>query len=186
MGPEPEIGKLEHEKGSLYTLISKRGVKKHLEKVSIANGLAWNVDLKKMYYIDSPRRTVDSYDYDMARGEISNRQVVFDLEKHNIPGVPDGMTIDDQGNLWVAVFNGSRILHVNPITSELINTINFPSTQITAIAFGGPDLDIMYVTSARLTIAGVECPEPAGCLFKVTGHGAKGMPCYDVKYDSLK
>lgn len=72
MGPEPEIGKLEPEKGSLYTLIGRKQVKKHLEKVSIANGLAWNTKLKKMYYIDSPKRTVDMYDYDMAKGEISN------------------------------------------------------------------------------------------------------------------
>lgn len=130
MGPEPEIGKLEPEKGSLYTLIGKRQVKKHLSKVSIANGLAWNVKLKKMYYIDSPRRTVDQYDYDMEKGEISNRKVVFDLEKHDIPGVPDGMTIDSQGNLWVAVFDGGRILHVNPNTSELISTLNFPAKQV--------------------------------------------------------
>lgn len=71
MGPEPEIGKLEKEKGSLYTLIAKKKVKKHLSKVSISNGLAWNVKAKKMYYIDSPKRTVDQYDYDITKGEIS-------------------------------------------------------------------------------------------------------------------
>lgn len=70
MGPEPEIGKLEPEKGALYTLINKKTVKKHLSKVSIANGLAWNMELKKMYYIDSPKRTVDEYDYDPVKGEI--------------------------------------------------------------------------------------------------------------------
>lgn len=70
MGPEPEIGKLEKEKGSLYTLIGRNRVKTHLTKVSIANGLAWNVKLKKMYYIDSPRRTVDQYDYNIDKGEI--------------------------------------------------------------------------------------------------------------------
>lgn len=71
MGPEPEIGKLEYEKGSLYTLTGKKSVKKHLSKVSIANGLAWNMKLKKMYYIDSPKRTVDQYDYDSVTGTIS-------------------------------------------------------------------------------------------------------------------
>ena len=70
MGPEPEIGKLEPEKGTLYTLIGMHQVKKHLTKVSIANGLAWNVALKKMYYIDSPRRTIDQYNYDMIKGTI--------------------------------------------------------------------------------------------------------------------
>lgn len=70
MGPEPEIGKLEKEKGALYTLIGKKEVKTHLTKVSIANGLAWNLALKKMYYIDSPLRTVDQYDYNKEKGEI--------------------------------------------------------------------------------------------------------------------
>lgn len=70
MGPEPEIGKLEKEKGALYTLVERHQVKTHLTKVSIANGLAWNLQLKKMYYIDSPRRTVDQYDFNLAKGEI--------------------------------------------------------------------------------------------------------------------
>lgn len=73
MGPEPEIGKLEKEKGALYTLVGKHQVKTHLTKVSIANGLAWNVEKKKMYYIDSPRRTVDVYDFDIDKGEICKK-----------------------------------------------------------------------------------------------------------------
>lgn len=70
MGPEPEIGKLEPEKGNLYTLTNKSTVRRHLSKVSIANGLAWDLKLKKMYYIDSPKRTVDVYDYDADKVEI--------------------------------------------------------------------------------------------------------------------
>lgn len=186
MGPEPEIGKLEHEKGALYTLVGKHMVKKHLSKVSIANGLAWNIPMKKMYYIDSPLRTIDEYDYDMENGAISNKRVVFDLEKYNIPGVPDGMTIDTNGNLWVAVFDGSRVLHINPNTSELITTINFPVKQITAVAFGGPNMDEMYVTSAQLVVKGVTQPKPAGAVFKVTGTGAKGLPGYKVNLDKLQ
>lgn len=56
--------------------------------------------------------------------------MVFNLDDHDIPGVPDGMTIDNDGNLWVAVFNGGCLLHINPITSELITTINFPAQQV--------------------------------------------------------
>jgi len=181
MGPEPEIGKLEKEKGALYTLVNKYQVKTHLTKVSIANGLAWNMKLKKMYYIDSPLRTVDMYDYDAEKGEIKNRKVIFDLEKHNIPGVPDGMTIDADGNLWVAVFDGGRLLHINPKTSELLTTINFPAKQITAAAFGGPNMDELYVTSAQLVVNGVKQAHPAGAVFKVTGLGVKGLPSYKVR-----
>ncbi|GJQ86435.1 hypothetical protein Trydic_g10342 [Trypoxylus dichotomus] len=186
MGPEPEIGKLEPEKGSLYTLVGRREVKKHLSKVSIANGLAWNVALKKMYYIDSPRRTVDQYDYDMAKGTINNRKIVFDLDVHNIPGVPDGMTIDSDGNLWVAVFDGGCLLHIDPRTSKLLSTIKFPAKQITAAAFGGPNMDILYVTSAQLVVKGVAQEDPAGAVFQVTATGAKGFPGYKVKLDNLK
>lgn len=75
MGPEPEIGKLEPEKGTLYTLSGKYRVKPHLTKVSISNGLAWNTKINKMYYIDSPRRTVDQYDYDAETGSISMKIV---------------------------------------------------------------------------------------------------------------
>jgi gluconolactonase len=181
MGPEPEIGKLEKEKGALYTLIGKHQVKTHLTKVSIANGLAWNLELKKMYYIDSPRRTIDEYDYNIDKGEICNRKVVFNLDLHNIPGVPDGMTMDTDGNLWVAVFDGGCLLHINPRTSELISTINFPARQITAAAFGGPNLDELYVTSAQLVVNGVKQAHPAGAVFRVTGTGARGQPGFKVK-----
>lgn len=59
--------------------------------------------------------------------------MVFDLDKHNIPGVPDGMTIDADGNLWVAVFNGARLLKINPNTSELLDTIYFPAKQVSCL-----------------------------------------------------
>ncbi|KAJ3654200.1 hypothetical protein Zmor_013404 [Zophobas morio] len=181
MGPEPEIGKLEKEKGALYTLVGKHQVKTHLTKVSIANGLAWDLGLKKMYYIDSPRRTVDEYDYNIEKGEICNRKVVFNLDVHDIPGVPDGMTMDTDGNLWVAVFDGGCLLHINPKTSELISKINFPARQITAAAFGGPNLDELYVTSAQLVVNGVKQPHPAGAVFRVTGLGVRGQPGVKVK-----
>lgn len=71
MGPEPEIGKLEPEKGALYTLNESGELTKHLSKVSISNGLAWNVKLNKQYYIDSPLRTIDEYDFDIQKGTIS-------------------------------------------------------------------------------------------------------------------
>ncbi|KAB0798137.1 hypothetical protein PPYR_09130 [Photinus pyralis] len=180
MGPEPVVGQLEPYKGTLYTLDCNQ-VKAHLKTISISNGLAWNVQLKKMYYIDSPLRTVDQFDYDMVKGEICNKKVIFDFERNNIPGIPDGMTIDSDGNLWVAVFSGARLLKVNPNTSELLTTIHFPAQQITSATFGGPNLDELYVTSAQLVIDGKTQPAPAGAVFKVTGTGSKGVPCVNVK-----
>lgn len=91
------------------------------------------------------------------------------------------MTIDTDGNLWVAVFDGGRILHVNPRTGSLMSTIEIPAKQTTSVAFGGPNLDILYVTSAKIAVRGVEQPQPAGCTFKVTGTGARGVPGVPVK-----
>lgn len=180
MGPEPVVGQLEPYKGTLYTL-DRNQVKAHLKTISISNGLAWNIQLKKMYYIDSPLRTVDQFDYDMVKGEICNKKVIFDFERNNIPGIPDGMTIDSDGNLWVAVFSGARLLKINPNTSELLTTIQFPAQQITSATFGGPNLEELYVTSAQLVIEGKTQPAPAGAVFKVTGTGSKGVPCVNVK-----
>lgn len=131
-----------------------------------------------------------------------NCKPIFNLDDHEIPGVPDGMTIDTDGNLWVAVFDGGCLLHVNPNTSELIERIEFPvkqvghfrapqrncaeilGFQVTAAAFGGPNMDVLYVTTAQLVVDGVEQPDPAGAVFAVTGTGAKGYPNYKVKLEA--
>lgn len=181
MGLEPVPGEVELNKGSLFTLTSKKTYKTHLTKVSIANGLAWNTKLNKFYYIDSPLRCIDQFDFDIKNGNISNRETIFEFDKFGIPGVPDGMTIDTDGNLWVAVFNGSRVLHVDPRTGKLLTTIEIPAKQTTSVAFGGPNMDILYVTSAKITIHGDVQENPAGCCFKVTGTGARGLPGVPVK-----
>ncbi|XP_018335136.1 regucalcin-like, partial [Agrilus planipennis] len=148
-------------------------LKQHIDGVHISNGLTWNPSLKKMYYIDSGTRTVDEFDYDQTNGTISNRKPIFTLEKHNIPGIPDGMTIDSDGNLWVAVFLGSRVIKIDPRKPEtLLETIKIPALLTTSVEFGGPNLDELYVTSGRFTFQG-KTPEPPvdGALYRVTNTG---------------
>lgn len=88
------------------------------------------------------------------------------------------MTIDADGNLYVATWGGSKVFVVNPQTKEITRVIEMPTKQVTSLAFGGPKLDVLYVTTA-----GKPKPQepPAGGLFKITGLGAKGLPMTSFK-----
>jgi sugar lactone lactonase YvrE len=108
----------------------------------------------------------------------ANRKVWFTLQKLSIPGIPDGMTIDSDGNLWVAVFGGGRVLKVDGSKSEtLLDTIDIPAEQVTSVAFGGKNLDELYVTTAAVEIQNKKPVRPVdGAVYKVTGTGSKGLP----------
>ncbi|CAH1130548.1 unnamed protein product [Ceutorhynchus assimilis] len=177
MGPEPENGHVQLASGSLFSL-HKGQVKTHVTKVGISNGLAWNTKLNKFYYIDSFAYSVDAFDYDRLNGTISNRTPIFTLPKHNIEGFPDGMTIDTDGNLWVAVFNSYKVIKIDPRKPEtLLQTVEIPAKQVTSVAWGGIDLDVLFVTSASFTVDGEKLlPPHHGATFKVTGLGARGLP----------
>lgn len=106
---------------------------------------------------------------------VANREVIFILAKHSIPGVPDGQAIDTDGNLWVAVFGGGRVIKIDPRTPEtILDTIYFPAKQITSVAFGGSNLDELYVTSANIVSEDYERGTEGGILYRVTGIGVKG------------
>ncbi|KAH1017172.1 hypothetical protein HUJ05_007872 [Dendroctonus ponderosae] len=177
MGPEPEPGHFQPEAGSLFSLDGGE-VTTFATKVGISNGLAWNTKLGKFYYNDSLVKRVDEFDYDINSGVISNRKTIFTFSKHDIDGLPDGMTIDADGNLWVAVFNGSSVIKIDPRKPEtLLETIKVPAKQTTSVAWGGIDLNILYVTSASMTVDGVELlPPNHGATFQITGLGTKGLP----------
>lgn len=114
----------------------------------------------------------------------ANQQTIFTFDKHNLEGFPDGQAIDTDGNLWIAVFNGYKVIKIDPRQPEtLLDTIKIPAKQVTSVAFGGPNLDELYVTSARFTVDGVvlDPKEGHGVTYKVTGIGAKGYPGVRVK-----
>ncbi|EFA03134.2 regucalcin [Tribolium castaneum] len=169
--------------GHLFSLDSNKQLKKCLDKIRVANGLAFNDKVKKMYYIDSLAGTVDWFDFDVNSGTISNRQVLFTLKKHNVTGIADGMTIDTDGNLWVAVFGGNRVLKIDGNKSEtLLDTINMPAEQVTSVAFGGRNLDELFVTTGRFETDEKKLPAPVnGATYRVTGTGAKGLPGVSFK-----
>jgi len=172
MGKEDPPGSFQQNKGSLF-VFSKSGGEARADQISISNGLCWDRTRRIMYYIDSLEFAVRAYDYDFNTGAMTNKRVVFDYKKNNIVGLPDGMTIDTDGNLWVACFDGSQVIKVDPTSGTLLQQVPIPALQVTSVAFGGKNLDELYVTSASMNIKEEQKP-PCGATFKITGLNVKG------------
>lgn len=132
--------------GSLYRLDPDRTVVEVLEGVTISNGLAWSPDHGTMYYIDSATYGIDAFDVDPASGAISGRRRLADLP--TAWGMPDGMTVDEDGFLWVAFWTGSAVRRLDP-AGTLVSVVTIPVGLVTSCTFGGDELDELYVTTAR-------------------------------------
>ena len=142
--------------------------------VTQSNGIAWSPDVSRMYFIDSATQGIDVFDFDVGTGSASNRRRLVTIERAH--GVPDGMTTDDRGNLWVACFGGAAVRCYSPAGVQL-DEVLFPVTQVTSCTFGGPDLAELYVTSAayRLSTGQLKKEPHAGATF-VCRPGAAGTP----------
>jgi sugar lactone lactonase YvrE len=145
-----------------------------VREVTQSNGIAWSPGGSRMYFIDSATQGVDVFDFDVGTGSASNRRRLVTIERAH--GVPDGMTTDSRGNLWVACFGGAAVRCYSP-TGVLLDEVLFPVTQVTSCTFGGPDLADLYVTSAayRLSAGQLKKEPHAGAIF-VCRPGAAGMP----------
>ncbi|MFF4028378.1 SMP-30/gluconolactonase/LRE family protein [Streptomyces sviceus] len=138
-----------------------------LDDVAVSNGTGWSPDGRLMYYVDSPTRRVDVFDHE--GGRISGRRTLVEIEDG--AGFPDGLTVDADGCVWVALWDGGAVRRYTP-DGELDRVITLPAPRVTACAFGGPDLTDLYITTARV---GLAAPHPvAGSLLVVPGAG-KGV-----------
>lgn len=147
-----------------------------LEDVTISNGVIWSPDGKKMYYQDTPTRNITAFDFDNEKGVISNRKEIIHLP--DSLGTPDGNTIDEEGMLWVANWDAACVTRWNPHTGELLQRIDVPALNVTAVAFGGENMDELYITTASLYMPedkAANYPE-AGKMF-VVKPGVKGVKC---------
>ena len=153
--------------GSLYRLDTDLSVHKIFGDVAISNGIIWSLDHTTMYYIDTLRKNVRAFDYADDTGDISNERVIINVPEEI--GMPDGMAIDSEGMLWVAHYGGSCVSRWNPNTAQLLLKIDLPVTQVTACAFGGPNLDILFITSAAQELDAAELARQplAGGLFAI-------------------
>jgi sugar lactone lactonase YvrE len=165
---------------ALYTLETDSILTNRLSPVTISNGLAWSQDVKTMYYIDSGEKVVSAFDYDAVSGEITNRRTVITFLEGE--GGPDGMSIDVEGMLWIGHWDGGQLSRWNPHTGKKLAQVELPVRHVTSCAFGGPDMDELYITTARIAMdeQALEKYPLAGGLFRVKV-GVKGLPVHRYK-----
>ncbi len=142
---------------------------------TVANGLGWSPDNRRMYFTDSFRRTIYAYDFDLRLGTIANRRPFITVAAND--GTPDGLTVDEEGCLWVAMWDAWRISRFSPEGKELLR-IRMPVPRPTSCCFGGPNLDTLYVTSAsvRLNQEALAAAPLSGSLFAIRIPGLRGLP----------
>jgi sugar lactone lactonase YvrE len=152
--------------GNLYTFTEDSGYRLLIPEVGVSNGICWNKDSSKMYFIDSITQSIQVFDYDLNSGSASNPRVLIEFKPEL--GIPDGMTIDEEGSLWVAMWDGSQILKISS-DGDIEEAIKFPVSRVTSLAFGGADLRDLYVTSAQYELSSKDLADQplAGSLFKV-------------------
>ncbi len=143
--------------------------------LTVGNGIAWSPDDRLMYLADTFAETVWQYDFDRDSGAISNRRLF--ISTADLDGHVDGATVDSEGCYWAALFRGGAVGRFDP-AGKLMRRVGLPVSNPTMCAFGGPDLDILYVTSASrfLNEAQRRAQPLAGHLFAVHGVGAHGLP----------
>ncbi|MGH2819737.1 MAG: SMP-30/gluconolactonase/LRE family protein [Actinomycetota bacterium] len=162
------------QRGALYRLDTDRSVTSVVEGVTISNGLAWSADSRTMYFIDTPTQRVDAFDFDPAGGSVSNRRTVVEIAPED--GSPDGMTIDADDRLWVALWGGAAVRRYEP-DGRLDAMVELPTSLVTSCAFGGDDFEDLFITSASIELSHQERRDQpfAGGVFRCRP-GARGIP----------
>ncbi|MEU8847422.1 SMP-30/gluconolactonase/LRE family protein [Streptomyces sp. NPDC048564] len=153
--------------GTLSRITGEAAVEVVLDDVAVSNGTGWSPDGRLMYYIDSPTRRVDVFDF--ADGRPVNRRPLVEIEDG--AGFPDGLTVDAEGCVWVALWDGAAVRRYTP-AGELDRIVALPVPRVTACTFAGPDLTDLYITTARVGLASP--PALSGSVFVVPGAG-KGL-----------
>lgn len=171
--------------GGLYRVGHKLKAKKMLSGLTIPNGLVWSADNTKMYFIDTPSRMVKCFDYYISEGIIENGRAAIMIPEEM--GMPDGMTIDEEGMLWIALYGGAAVSRWNPETGQLLKKINIPALQVTNCCFAGKDLDQLVVTTASENLSPDQLQKypQSGNVFHVENPGVKGVKPFAFKFSPI-
>lgn len=163
--------------GALYMLDREGMAHERLEGITTSNGICWSLDYRTMYYIDTPTQEVVAFDFDMAAGLITNARSIIKIDAAE--GHPDGMTIDERGHLWIALWDGGAVVCHDPTSGRRLAKVEVPASRATACAFGGPHLDELYITSASVGLTDEQRQQQplAGRLFR-TNVGVGGVPAF--------
>jgi sugar lactone lactonase YvrE len=162
-------------RGALYRVDPNRTIHRVIDGVTISNGLAWSRDASTLYYVDTATARVDALAFDLATGAVSDRRPAIAVDERL--GSPDGMTIDAEGLLWVAHWDGGAVRRWDPRTGRQVDSIELPVDRVTSCAFGGAALDELYITTASVGLdpRQRERQPHAGSLF-VCRPGVCGRP----------
>jgi sugar lactone lactonase YvrE len=161
-------------RGSFYSIEADHSFEKHFGGFVIPNSVSFSPDDKTLYFSDSYNKTIWIFDFDIEKGAISNRRIFVDLPDD--AGAPDGSTIDAEGYLWNAAYGTGEVIRYAP-DGTVDRVVKMPAKQVTCVAFGGDDLDIMFVTSAtqNMTAEQLRVDPLAGALFAFKP-GVCGLP----------
>jgi sugar lactone lactonase YvrE len=130
---------------ALFTFDSKV-LKEVVPNLTVSNGIGWSLDQKRMYFIDSVTKRVDIFDVDLELGELRNRRVFVSLVDGD--AFPDGLTTDEDGGVWVALFGGGEVRRFDA-SGELTHIVELPVRQVTSCCFGGEDMSELFITTAH-------------------------------------
>lgn len=146
--------------GALYRLDRDHSAHRVMAPMSVPNGIDWSPDGRTMYVVDSGAGGVDRFDFEPETAAISGRQRVCSLVATE--GLPDGLTVDTDGFLWVAVWGAGTVRRYTP-NGQLAAMVHIPTTQVTSSTFGGPGLDTLFITTAAKNVGDRE--PHAGAVF---------------------
>jgi len=133
--------------GRMYCLKSNLEMIELFNSITISNGIAWSLDNKKMYYIDTPTMSVDVFDFDIENSNLSHRRTLLKIPREI--GYPDGMTIDIDDKLWIAHWGGYQVCRWDPDTKKILERIKIPAKRVSCCSFGGNDLSDLFITTAK-------------------------------------
>lgn len=164
ISPEATDIEIKENSGNLYCVNHDLSFKKFESDIGVSNTLAWSPDNTKFYFTDTLTGIIFSYDFDLEKGEISNKQ---EFAKHD-RGYPDGSTVDSEGGLWSCRWGGSCVIRFDP-NGKVDEIVEVPVESVTCCTFGGENLDTLFITTARwgMTQEQIDNNPSAGGLFSV-------------------
>ena len=160
-------------RGGLWSLGADHRLTQFDGDVFLGNGPCWSPNSRTFYHADSLRHLIYAYDYDIETGRASNRRAFFDSSAYG--PIPDGATVDAEGNLWTAICEGGVVLCLSP-AGEVLREIAFPTRIPASVMFFGPELDRLFVPTIDPTFLGREAAPDDGCCFVIDGLGVQGLP----------
>jgi sugar lactone lactonase YvrE len=159
--------------GALYSLSADHEVTEVLDGISVSNGIGWSPDSSRFYYVDSVTQRIDDYEFDLDAGALGSRRTLAEVD-----ALPDGLAVDTDGCIWVALFQGSEVVRLTP-EGEVDRTVRLPGTQVTTCTFGGPDLRTLFIAVSPNGLAPEsEDARKSGYIFSLET-GAQGLPTHE-------